>query len=292
MTWMNAEELQHKYTDQSFQGDFARLYSLRLFFHMALVPEDYTPPEMLSEHVLLTPYGESWLERIHNEFKGISEAEARFALFSVFSYVDLFIDIFKSHHKDLIDILSSEILGERLSFPWVYGRELYDRFFDQFPKTTDSLTYEQTKQLLRGTWPGVFQLRDILVGPYGALISSEQRNLHPPRNVPLWHCSDPTCQALHPVLLTRGRCKALDAAKFLKEECKRLEGPESEWEEYFNHFDGSPDWYDDMHLNKLPWLLANSFSEGEVRLVFEKLLTDHSKELRSRLPETKRFKKL
>jgi hypothetical protein len=292
MEQMNVEQLLHTYTDHSFQEAFARLYSLSLFFQRALVPEDYTPPKTIPEHVSLTAYGESWLERIRSEFEAISEVEARFALLSVFNHAELFIDIFRSHHNDLIQILSSEILGERFRFPWVYGRELYDRFFDEFPKSTDSLTHEQTKQLLRGTSPGVFQLRDILIGPYGALISSEQRSLRPPRTVPLWHCSDPTCQALHPVLLAKGQCKALDAAKFLKDECKRLEGFESEWDDYFNHFDGSPDWYDDMHLDNLPWLLANSFSEGELRLVFEKLLTDHSKELRSRVPETGRFKKL
>ena len=292
MEWMNAEQLRRKYTDPSFQEAFAYLYSLRLFFRRAIKPSDYTPPEAISKYVLLTSYGETWAERIRSRFKEISETEVRFALFLVFNHIELFIDISGSRHQNLIEILSSEILGDRLSFPWVYGRELYDRFFDEFPATTDSLTYEQTRRLLMGTLPGVFQLRDMLIGPYGVLISSEQRGIPPPLSTPLWHCSDPSCQALHPVRLKSGRSGTLDAADFLTNECVRLEGVGSNWGAYFGRLDGSPDWYDDMHFADLPWLLGNSFSEGEIRLVFGNLLTDHSKELRSRLPDTKRFKRL
>ena len=139
MGWMNAEQLRHKYTDHRFQEAFACLYSLRLFFYAALVPDNYTPPKVVSEHVLLTPYGETWLERIRSRFKGISEAEAHFALFLVFNHVELFIDIFGSHPQNLIEILSSEILGDCLRFPWVYGRELYDRFFDEFATTFNEI---------------------------------------------------------------------------------------------------------------------------------------------------------
>jgi len=292
MTWMNDLQLRKRYGDPDFQTNFAKLFTLSTFLSHCLVSSGYKPPDAFGDAISLSSTGKGWIPRIQETVSGISLSEIKLALFIEFFYQELFVDVRATNPRAIQEILDAEVTGGRIRYPWVYGRLLYDQFFDMFPSEIDKLSYEETMKLLQASPQGVFQIRDILVGPFGVLNSSCQRFLPPIRTVPLWHCSDPSCYALHPVLLSTGESKVSQAISFISEECEKADGIPSQWGEFFLSFAGRPDYYDDMHPHKFPWLLANAFSEREIQNILRRLIDQHSKEIRQRFPKTKRGKSI
>ena len=290
MAWMNKIQLKETYTDPEFQKASTELFALSLFLKQCLLPPGYKPPDAFGDAIHLTPAGKKWVPHIQDAVIDISLSEINLALFVKFFHHELFIDVTATNPEIIRKVLDGEIVGERVRYPWIYDRLLYDRFFDMFPIQTKELSYEEAVKLLENTPHGVFQIRDIVVGPFGVLNSSCHRFLPPVRTVPLWHCSDPSCEALHPVLLSTGESKVAEAVDFISKESKNADGTPSEWRGFFGDFAGSPDWYDDMQLGQFPWLLVNAFSETEMQNILRRLIDQHSKEMRQRFPQVGRFK--
>jgi hypothetical protein len=292
MAWKNKLQLKETYTDPEFQKASAELFALSWFLKKCLLPSGYKPPDAFGDAIHLTPAGKKWVPHIQNAVIDISLSEINLALFVKFFHHELFIDVTATNPETIRKVLDGEIVGERVRYPWIYDRLLYDRFFDMFPSMTEELSYADTVKLLENTPQGVFQIRDIVVGPFGALNSSCHRFLPPARTVPLWHCSDPSCEALHRVLLSAGESKVVEAVAFISKESVKVDGSPSDWAGFFVGFAGTPEYYDDMQLGQLPWLLVNAFSETELQNILIRLIDQHSKEIRQRFPNVKRFKNI
>lgn len=294
MTWRNAQQLAAEYSDPEYLAAFGAHFSLSRFLANGIVGDDYSPGGDFTEYVTLTEYGEKWAANVRQRFTSISPSELSLALYVEFYHSDLFIDPLATNQKSVEKFLDDQVTMGKLVHPWVYGRILYDRFFDLFPDATKTLTYDQARSLLEGTPSGVFQLQDYLVGPFGLLRSSQRRELRPMRSLPLWHCSDLSCSALHPVHLQTGHCSITDVTTFLRTEAAKVEGPASEWAGLYSHhdLDGSPSYFDDLHTHDIPGLLGNGFTLDELRLICENLLDSDSKAIRERLPDTKRVRTL
>lgn len=292
MTWKNQLQLEEEYTDPEFRKVFAELFTLNLFLKQCLVSTGYKPPDEFGDAISLTSTGKEWAHRIQVAVSDISLPEINLALFIKFFHHELFIDVTATDFKTIRKVLNAEIIGKRIRYPWVYDRVLYDRFFDMFPTRTEELSYEETARLLENTPPGVFQIRDVIVGPFGVLNSSCDRFLPPARTAPLWHCSDPSCDGLHLVQLSGGKNKVTEAVTFVSNESEKVDDSPSEWYEFFLNFAGRPGWYDDMHLGQFPWLLVNAFSEIEIQKILRKLIDRYSEEIRQRFPTNKRFESI
>jgi len=282
-------DLRRQYADQQWRDTFVELFSLRILLSQSITTSGYRPAHDFGEAIPLTSEGEAWVPRIQSSVAGISVDEAKVALFSRFFHHELLIDVGGGDARGIRRALEAEMLGGKVRLPWVYGRVLYDRFYDLFPERTPQLSAAQTSRLLEGSPQGVFQLGSIVAGPFGLLNSSCRRLLPPTLSVPLWHCSDSSCSALHVVRLSTGASKVSQAAELIGEECYRAEGPASEWDLFFDHIALPDYWYDDAHLQHLPWLLANGLSTPELRVLLERLVERHPAESRERFPETKRF---
>jgi len=228
--------------------------------------------------------------RIQEAVRDISLSEIHLALFVEFFNHELLIDVTTTDSGTICKVLDAEIVNGRITYPWVYDRILYDRFFDMFSERKDNLSYLETAKLLQDTPQGVFQVRDVIVGPFGVLRSSCHRFLPPVQNVPLWHCPDPSCQALHPVNLSTGKSKVSEAASFISDESNRTGEPPSEKFSFSPTLLGAGDYHDDMHMGKFPWLLVNAFSQTEIKNILSRLIDQYSKEIRERFPKTRRFK--
>lgn len=289
MAWKNWLELQHEYTDPQFQRAFAELFALHVFLDRCLLSPGYRPPDAFADAISLTSTGKEWAARIQAAVSHISSPEISLALFMKFFHHDLFIDVTATNPEGVRRLLDGEIVQGRIRYPWVFDRLLYDRFFDMVAPRTKELTYEETAKLLESTPQGVFQIRDVVIGPFGALDSSCHRFIDPVRTVPLWHCSDPACDGLHTVRLSSGDSKVLEAVAFISTESEKADGSPSQWDLFFLDFAGRPDYYDDMNVGEFPWLLANAFSEREMQTIVARLVEHHSKEIRQRFPKTKRF---
>jgi len=282
-------DLKEQYADQRWRDSFVEFFSLRILLSQGVTAPGYQPPDDFGRAISLTSEGEDWVPRIRSSIAGISVDEAKLALFSRFFHHDLFIDVGRADARGIRKALEAEMLGAKVRLPWVYGRVLYDRFHDLFPEPTPQLSAAETFTLLEGSPQGVFQLGNIVVGPFGVLNSCCRRLLPPTLSVPLWHCSDPSCNALHVVKLSTGASRVSQAVDLIGEECRGAEGPASEWDLFFDDI-ASPDyWYDDMHLQHLPWLLANGLSAAELRVLLRRLIERHPAETRERFPDTKCF---
>ena len=290
MTWMNNLQLRKRYTDPGFQTAFAQLFTLRLFLSECLLSSGYKPPDAFGDAIFLSSAGTEWVPRIQNTVTDISLAEIKLALFLKFFHHELFVDVTATNPTAIQKVLDAEIVDRRIRYPWVYGRLLYDRFFDMSLGQPKKLSYEETIRLLQDTPQGVFQVRDVLVGPFGVLNSSCHRFLPPVQTVPLWHCSDPSCYAIHPVRLSTGESKVSQAISFISIESEKANGTASEWDKFFFDFTSRPGYYyDDMHPQRFPWLLVTAFSEREIRNILRRLIDQHSKEMRQRFPRPTQF---
>ncbi len=292
MPWKNYLQLKEEYSDSEFQKNFIELFTIKVFLEYCLIPSGYSPNSLIERAIFLSSEGEKWVPLIQQSIKNISQEEIKYALFAKFFHHDLFIDVYNSDNMILQKFLDAEIKGERIKFPWVFGRILYDRFFEIFPIQTKELSYDETDYLLKKTPKGVFQIRDVLIGPFGVLNSGQFRFLPPTRTVPLWHCSDPSCKAFHSVRLSSGKSKIIEAIDFIEEKSKKTKGPPSEWDFFFFRVAKKSDYYNEMHPGQLPWRIVNAFSETEIRNIIKRIIEHHSNEIRSRFPKAKRFKNI
>lgn len=142
--------------------------------------------------------------------------------------------------------------------------------------------------MLDGTPQGVFQLGNQIVGPLGILHSSAKRMIPPTTNVNLWHCSDPSCSALHSVELETAETiisKILFEIGMLTREMEA-----SEWYKFYNKkCQVSNTYYDDIKIDDIPITLVYAFGAKELRLILKEII-DLKSEYRELLPNEKRFK--
>ena len=140
----------------------------------------------------------------------------------------------------------------------------------------------------RGPLMGFFQLGNVTVGPFGILMSNESRLIVPTRFVKLYHCTDPSCGALHNVQLTSARTIMIDVLNKIEDLSRDKNF--SEWEGFYLKKCKSPDsYYNENRLEDLPLSLINTFTEIEIKLVLKELI-DSISGSRDLIPKGKRFK--
>lgn len=192
----------------------------------------------------------------------------------------------------LKDLSLRGIITGDIRYPWTYCHVLYDRFFDLFPERTEELNYDETEKLLEETPQGVWQIKDFIVGPFGLLHSRAKRRFEQNLDVPLWHCSDPSCQNFHSVELSRGKWEVRLAADMILEEAEEKGHALSEWDRFFTNTCLDEDYYNDLHASHFPWLVANCFSKREKQSILNKLLFMYPGEIRGLFPKRKNFKSI
>jgi len=283
---LNKLELERLHSNPAFNQAFVELFAISEFYRACIPRPDFAAAETFAVAVKPTPCGEGRLDILTTKLK-LSDADARLALLLSPSHSEIEIDVMRTDYESLWDQLSADIIGQRIQFPWVYGRLLYDRFFELFPSRTRTLSDSETAKLIDGCPHGVFQIGSRLIGPFGVLISSELRYLYPATTAPLWHCSDPACTAIHPVKFSAPQIQAALGVRALSS-LRQTEGPSSEWFGFYRQKADPYAWYDHMYPSTLPWLVANAFSQNEQKEIFIELIS--STDIRERLPQTKRFK--
>src|SRR5579875_3393803 len=103
----------------------------------------------------------------------------------------------------IIASISKQISDRSLLYPFIYGRSLYDKYFELFAEQGRSyLPVADTQRLLNGTPQGVFQEADLVTGPFGVLKSRTYRSIPATTDIPLRNCQDPSCNRVHHVVLS------------------------------------------------------------------------------------------
>ncbi len=294
MPTLNRRQLRDKYgNDPEFLKKFEDAFTLRLLLAGCIVPDNYTPQSELGDAVALSKRGQELFDELADTSAFASEAETKLAVFLAFYDDELLVDLDNSRTDTIQGFVEREVkAGANIRYPWVFDRELYDRYFELFGEPKNHLSYDETVKLLDGTSPGVFQLGKLVVGPFGLLRSQTRRRLLPTRKVPLWHCSDLSCQALHSAELATGRTSMHDVSSELSKLLSQRATRPSEWFWFYEKNIGDDEWYDDRNAITFPWLLGNAFTELELRSLLASIFDCDGKRIRALLPQTKQHKSL
>jgi hypothetical protein len=140
---LNKLELSRKHKDPVFIQRFLELFAISEFYAACIPAPEFTGSDVFAKAVIPTPTGKRRVDILTSELK-ISEADARLALLLSPYHSEIEVNLDQTDFESLWGQLTADILGERIRYPWIYGRLLYDRFFDLFPSTTNSLGYKET----------------------------------------------------------------------------------------------------------------------------------------------------
>jgi hypothetical protein len=183
---------------------------------------------------------------------------------------------------DLISDISVGLKTRKIILPYVFGGMLYQKANRLLIPMKDTLAPGETASLLSDTPQGVFQMRAFVTGPFGLLPSLQERDYRPRRSAPLWHCTDPSCAAIH----VGGFQAVPGALRSIQQELRQLLRSHGEPMQYrdleYHHIDEKVDYYDDMHTGGLVPLLGDAFSLSELRALLKGLL-DRTDGLRARV---------
>ena len=273
---LTAKQLQTIYQDPDFQKKFFQLYNVNSFFDECIIADSYKVPQDLFQPIVLTEYGTEIYRQLRR--KNVGHAEATMLCFLQFFHVDLLIDVEQTDRDALIASLHRQILDQVLLFPFRYGRMLYDKFADLFPSQVGSyLSLTETYQLLRDTPQGVFQSLELVTGPYGVLRSGSYRYILPDRDIPLRHCENFSCNAVHSITLSTSRSADINEhRKTMRDVIKRESEHGSEWGSFLSKISAPyiPR-YKDSAFDPVVLLIGDAIVDDELRSLTEWLL-EHS----------------
>jgi hypothetical protein len=179
------------------QRNILRLMILSEILGYCLIAKDYKPSTHLNNQIKLTEYGHEKVQAFAR--KRIPIPEARAISFLEFSWIDLLIDHKATDAKLVQEAISKQIKDRSIYYPFIFGRELYDRAYDRLEPDKLELDLSDTLEFLEGTPQGVFQMHEYVTGPFGLLNSAELRFYQPQRYANLLHCSDTSCHMIHRV---------------------------------------------------------------------------------------------
>jgi hypothetical protein len=287
--WRSYEEMREALSQRSDLDAMKLAFCLSTIAERAVYPESFEADGRWATAVIPTKEGANLLKVIGDTAVG------HLALFRGFFHHEPFVDVSTSDLSEIRGLLESSILTGNILLPHITGRELYDKFNDEFSTNrTDHLDPPDVLRLLEGTPVGVFQVGPLVTGPLGILDSSEVRWAPPTEAAPLWHCSDTGCTALHSVWLRSGHVPLREADEGLQREAIKSMGLASEWQAPLRSEVMRPD----GKRTEIPFadilpFLASCIVGGDRREVLLAALTgDRRHELRKRLEASPRQNEL
>ncbi|MFI9796094.1 hypothetical protein [Streptomyces sp. NPDC052302] len=259
----SVEELRQLYPGEEVRRSILELNALgRLMADCIVVPK-YKVPASLHEAIVFTEAGNQLVRGLSSS-RSVNWGELRVAVFIKLFHDELFVDPIETSIEDIRRGLSSEIRAGKVKYPFIFGRDLYDKAFDEIGnESLRALDAPQTQKFLTDTPAGVFQLGETVVGPLGALKSLEYRFVPPTRNPLLYHCEKPGCLRAHKVELSTSDSRIKDVALRLY---KKLEAKApSHWARFLgerNTFLSGG--YDDRRSGAIIAFLGECFTREEL----------------------------
>ena len=278
----SAEELEEFYPDTTTRTNILRLAGIGTLLARSIVVPKYRIPRHLHEPLVFTDAGEKLIRELSSS-RSANWGEQRLAVFLELHHDELFVDPDRTDISALRAGLSREIQNGSIIYPFIWGRELYDKAYEEIsPTQLHALDSARTIQFLRGTPKGVFQVGDTIVGPWGALQATQYRHARPTLRPLLYHCERPGCLRAHETRLTTSDNRILTVRTRL---AKKLfqRGSASNWSKFLSplesHLSG---YYDDGRSGDILGLLTECFSDAELYIIARTAFGDRSLEFRNR----------
>ncbi|MEU4367487.1 hypothetical protein [Micromonospora chersina] len=260
----------------------ADLLAARRFAQVCILPPDYHFPNELELGIGLTAAGERWQRELLAAYTNLTASDASAVLLAAHAADnEVLIDPSNSSTETIIRILGGEIRERRINYPFLFGRELDDKFVENFGSVPiRAMSPQQTQRLLQLTPQGVFQLHEWVTGPFGLIRSMGRRFLPPQTCGPTIRCTEIACGKLHHIDMRTSDTAAADAFTKISEvapiavnlgrHLEDIEIPDSEF-------------YRANHPGGLPWLLGNGFTHAELLKLTEQVLANNHGGLRERV---------
>jgi hypothetical protein len=230
---LTKNELAERFSDTIWQDDLFDLLSLVSLLRDAIIHADYKVSPELSSAIVLTEVGKGVRQALITREK-VNPREAQVLTLLAMMHIEPLVDVSATVHGNLAAVISDEIESGLLSYPFIFGKELYLRCADLFSEEREYLTHDETVSLLENSDKGVFHAGPYLVGPYGAKRTDFRRSVAPRTFIPLQHCADHACAAVHGVQLATSMAPEVNRKRTaLDKILNSLSVDASDWNGYF-----------------------------------------------------------
>jgi hypothetical protein len=244
------------------QAALSHLHALSTIVVGSIPVADFAAPRGIAATIPLSDHAVEIVALLSDSTRDQSEDEIAFAFLYEFYHHNLLIDHARADLATLTQLISDTISTNNLRLTYRFGRLLYDKFYDNEFLHNDHLSPEDVDALIDGTPAGIYQVGNLLTGPFGILNSKSRRFLPPIRNLPLWHCADTGCRTVHHVSLRRHQVSYLNIASEIARSADKSFGPYSEWGPNLARLQ-RPNESIAREFSRLPALLADTVVFGE-----------------------------
>ncbi|MBW3524948.1 hypothetical protein [Chryseobacterium sp. NKUCC03_KSP] len=250
----------------------------RLILNNSILINIQTISEKLKD-IKLSRYGED-LELELQECFPDSKEVIKFGIIKDGYSEDFHVEISEENVNNLKQSISELLISKDILLPWVYGKELYDYYFENFETQEKQLDFQDTEKLIKGSSSGVFQIDNTIISSLGLVDSKNFRSIYPKLNMNLYHCSDPSCPHFHKVSFTAFEDAELTA---ISEYLEALDSDKEiiDLDELQPEIDDKT-YYNEYNTESLPQLIFDSFNIEELKLALINLLDNYK--LRERIP--------
>lgn len=274
---LTGEDLAARYTDVEWRSRYLELVNVATLLRNSVIAANYRVPDEFNMALCLSDAG-TRLQAALTTKHDVPAKDARLMCLLEIATDELLVDLEKTNFDALVSSISKQITSGALRYPNIYGGILYRRAASLFPDRRDRLNVEETRELLDGTPPGIFQTGGIVVGPLGALRAAHARWLPPTLRVPLQHCSDVTCHLVHATYLSTDYDAQINQnlPKITKaiERHDQARGAWTELAGIIAEIEDLP--YDDFNMTGVPVCLGDCFTETELVAIAQRLEIDLS----------------
>jgi len=267
---LTKDQLTAQYASQAWRDSFLKILHVSTLLRRSVIRADYRIPDEMNTAIYLTPAGNSILQTLKTK-NDVPVKEAKLMCLLVLAYREPLVDVERTNYRVLLDEVGKQIASGDIRYPFVYGRLLYDKAAQLFADERDYLSVADTAKLLESTPQGVWQVDNLVTGPFGVLESSFIRNVGPHTNVPLQHCADRACRQVHYVQLTTAYEAPVNAHRYKLSRLLEAGGREpSDWNGFIDQLTrtrGERDRYDDLDPASLTFWLGDALADSELRLL-------------------------
>jgi hypothetical protein len=279
---LTKDEIMTKYPDPQFWRNLTRIHTLADLLSRSIVAESYRVQARLVAGIRLTDYGNKIVSKVQNNAHPRNECVLAMLLDGWWS--DLLVDPMTTDIEALEREVSEEIRKGAVRHPYIYGRTLYDKGFENFPHARGQLSHGDTNALLAGVPNGVFQLDEYVTGPYGILRSRQKRFTPPEVNIPLYHCDDLACNVFHRTRLTTSRSRIVRVRERVSLILRKESPLPGEWSAAFSDYVSKvANYFSWHHSADLIRFVGDCFTGSELELILRDLLDSTQGKLRSAL---------
>ncbi len=199
---VTAVELEAKLNQRLDRSSLADLWALHYLLEYAVFSPGYESDSRWADVIVPSETGIEQIESCRTQLSKFSQADVNLAILGLFFSSDLLIDTERCSIRGIVESLRTDFVRGLISWPYIFGRYLYDRFNDTAASDRiDHLESDEVQKLLDASQPGVYHIGRFLTGPFGIIEVENVRYLPPTLQLPLWHCSDTGCGAPHSVQL-------------------------------------------------------------------------------------------